>query len=288
MSIESVAIALHHSQASGTAKLVLIGIANHDGDAGSFPKTATLARYANVHPRRIPEAVAKLVELGEVKVYIKDGGTTRGPRAVRAEVAPNLYEITLACPPNCDGTSRHVLLSPDGQALKFGRSYQGAYTGPREKDPEAVERGKRSWAKRNGEAVDPVDNGAQEAAQEAPGPSDENSTSDGNSTRSSDGNSTRPSDGNSTTKNLPTNHTMNPALVPTSPGNGAAVENSGTLRELVPALPRVAAPGYDATNGKTDPLGLTVEQMSRNRHGAAMARAALRGELATKEAVDVA
>lgn len=301
MSIEAVAIALHHSQAKGTAKLVLIGIANHDGDAGSFPKVATLARYANVHPRRIPEAVAQLVALGEVVVHQKQGGTQYGPRAVRSEVAPNMYEITLVCPGNCDRTSRHQLLNDEGQALKFGRSYQGAYSGPREKDQDAVERGKRAWEKRQG---GPVDNGAQDA----PGPSDGNSTSAENSTRSSDGNSTRPSAENSTTKNLPTNHTLNPALVPSVTRAGEPVEKSGYcedgtcercqwdgcecdchggIRHIVPALPK-GTKRNDARKGIKDPLGLTEEQKSRNREGAALARAALRGELGkAKEAVDV-
>ncbi len=276
MSIESVAIALHHSQASGTAKLVLIGIANHDGDAGSFPKTATLAKYANVHPRRVTEAVAKLVELKEIVVHAKEGGM----RSLRDELRPNVYEMVLACPPNCDRTKAHNLLDEHGKPLHFGRSYKGPY------DPARGKRAPRLAA---------VDNSQADTQEDAPAPSDENSARDGNSASPSDGNSASPSDGNSATKNHPRKHQGNPALVPTSPGNRAAVENlpwnkpgGDTLRDIVPALPRVAAPGHDATNGKTDPLGLTDEQKSRNRSGAAMARAALRGQLAGKEAGDVA
>lgn len=308
MSIEAVAIALHHSQASGTAKLVLIGIANHDGDAGSFPKTATLARYANVHPRRISAAVAQLVALGEIEVDQKGGG--KAMPNLRSEVAPNLYTITLDCPPNCDRTRRHQLLDDNGQALKFGRSYQGAYVEGREKDPEAVERGKRAWEKRQGFTVDNV---PQRGAQDPQEPSVENSTSDENSTRSSVENSTTPSVENDTTKNHTLNHPENPALVPSVTSAGEPVEKSAHcetagqslcqheqcqwagcgcdchgLRAIVPALPRAKPGTNDATRKKSniDPLGLPEEQKSLNRRGAAMARAALRGELAITEAKD--
>jgi hypothetical protein len=305
VSIEAVAIALHHSQAKGTAKLVLIGIANHDGDAGSFPKVATLARYANVHPRRIPEAIAQLVALGEIRVEQKRGGVN-----VADAIKPNLYHITLDCPPQCDGTRRHQLLDEQGYAMKFGRSYQGAYTGPREKDPEAVERGKKSWATRNGEAVD---NGAQEAAQDSQGPSDGNSTSDENSTRSGDANSTSPGDENSTTKNHTKNHPENPALVPSVTRESPAVDNSpkgaycedgknhgkcqwmpcecnchGGIRGIVPALPKAKPRANDATPGTKDKKDPQEELKAKSRHEArvAMLRAALRGELTTNEAKD--
>lgn len=103
MSIEALAIALNHSQSRGTAKVVLLGIANHDGDAGSFPKVATLAKYANVHPRRVQEAIATLTALGEISVETKQGGMRDIPDHLR----PNLYRFLLACPPECDGSSQH-------------------------------------------------------------------------------------------------------------------------------------------------------------------------------------
>lgn len=103
MSIESVAIALHHSRAAGTAKLVLIGIANHDGDGGAWPSVATLAKYAGVTPRNVQQAVKRLVELREVVRLTQAGGTTETPNHMR----PNRYHFTLQCPPDCDRTSRH-------------------------------------------------------------------------------------------------------------------------------------------------------------------------------------
>lgn len=286
MAIESVAIALHHSKAKGTVKLVLIGIANHDGDAGSFPKTATLAKYANVHPRRVSAAIAELVKLGEIRVIPKKGGG----HSLRDELRPNVYEIMLECPANCDRTKGHNLLDDHGQRLHFGRSYSGPYTPDREKDPVAVERGKRGRAKRLGE---PVDNVPQDQGQAPQEPGDGNSTSDADSTRSSDADSTRASDADSTTRNHPTKHPENPALVPTSPADGAAVDNSklkaadaGTLRELVPALPRAKPGRNDATPKPTaikDHPGLMEQKQSRHAAGAALARAALRGTPVEKQ-----
>jgi len=271
MSIEAVAIALHHSQASGTAKLVLLGIANHDNDGGSFPKTATLAKYANVHPRRITEAVAKLAALGEIIVHAKEGGM----KSLRDEIRPNVYEFTLTCPANCDGSKAHNLLDEHGKPLQFGRSYKGAY------DPDRTKRDPRP-----AKAVDNDVTPAQDDAQE---PSDENSPRDENSASPSDENSASPSAENSATKNHQGNHQGNPALVPTSPGNGPAVENLDTdadLRSIVPALPRVDAGRNDAAKDAKDPFGLPEEQKSRNKSWAAVARAALRGEDIT-EAVTV-
>jgi hypothetical protein len=254
VSIEAVAIALHHSKARGTAKIVLLGIANHDGDGGSFPKVATLAKYANVHPRRVTDALATLGELGEVIIHQNDGGTHRTPSHVR----PNLYEFVLTCPDDCDRTKHHRI-----QDQKIGRSYRGQYDDGRTPDPVYVERGKTGRAK----SLEAVENAALP-------PSDENSTSAENSTT--------PSAENSTTKNHKIEPPIEDRFVGTSPAIAPAVDN---LPPRPPAVP-VRNDAAGKTTSTTDPLGLTPEQMSRNRSGAALARAALRGELTFNEAKD--
>lgn len=103
MSLEALAIVLHHSKARGTAKLVALGIANHDGDGGSWPSMRTLAKYANVDARNARKAVAKLQALGEIRVTIQGGGTMDWDDELR----PNRYDILLACPPQCDRTKHH-------------------------------------------------------------------------------------------------------------------------------------------------------------------------------------
>lgn len=104
MSVESLTLALHHSRAKGNARLVLIGIANHDGDGGAWPSVATLAKYLGGADRAtVQRALTRLIALGEIKRHTQQGGT----RSTPDEYRPNLYEITLQCPSTCDGTRSH-------------------------------------------------------------------------------------------------------------------------------------------------------------------------------------
>lgn len=106
MSVEAMALVLHHSRAAGTAKLVLLGIANHAGDGGAWPTIATLARYANTTERTVQRAIAQLVKLGEVRVHPQAGGLV-----MRHFERPNRYDVLLACPAACDRTTNHRLRS---------------------------------------------------------------------------------------------------------------------------------------------------------------------------------
>lgn len=103
MSVESIAIALHHSRAKGAAKLVLIGIANHDGDGGAWPSVATLAKYAHVDPRSVQRALGDLERLGEIRRLVSAGGD----HSTADHLRPNLYNFRLTCPASCDRSSRH-------------------------------------------------------------------------------------------------------------------------------------------------------------------------------------
>lgn len=104
MSVEALAVALHHTKTTNpTTKWVLAGIANHDGDGGSWPSIATLAKYALCSERTVQRAINELVALGEVKVEVQAGG----PRDLRNDHRPNLYRFLLKCPTNCDRSSAH-------------------------------------------------------------------------------------------------------------------------------------------------------------------------------------
>lgn len=109
MSVESLAVVLNHSRAKGTARLVMIGIANHDGDGGSWPSKATLARYAALGgkprsaSRRVQRILRELEDLGEIACYPQGGGLAGMSEWTR----PNLYRITLDCPAGCRA-GRHV------------------------------------------------------------------------------------------------------------------------------------------------------------------------------------
>ena len=109
-------LALHHSRAKGTDKVVLLGIANHDGDGGSWPSIDTLARYANVTRRAVQNSIKNLVDAGELVVHLQDGGTRRTDPRYR----PNRYEIVLSCPPDCDGSSQHRVGVHGASSLRAG------------------------------------------------------------------------------------------------------------------------------------------------------------------------
>lgn len=116
VSVEALAIALHHSRAdSATTKLVLLGIANHDGDGGAWPSVATLARYACCSPRTVQRAVDELERLREVERIVQAGGTRHTPDHRR----PNLYSFLLSCPPDCDRTTAHRTRNRPGPMVEL-------------------------------------------------------------------------------------------------------------------------------------------------------------------------
>jgi hypothetical protein len=104
LSIEAISVALHHSKAQGTAKLVLLGIANHQGDGGAWPAVATLAKYAGgVTPRSVQRALRELEAAGEISCQLGAGGSYGD----QANGRPNLYQVLLKCPAECDGSINH-------------------------------------------------------------------------------------------------------------------------------------------------------------------------------------
>ena len=88
MSIEAVSLVLNESKATGRAKLVLLGIANHLGDQGAWPSIATLARYANASERSIKRDLQELIALGELEVQIQNA-------PMNSQYKTNLYWITI-------------------------------------------------------------------------------------------------------------------------------------------------------------------------------------------------
>lgn len=103
MSVEALAVVLHHADVKGTAKVILLGIANHEGDGGSWPSLSTLARYAGVTRDAARKVVAQL-EAGGYIVRVRNGG---GTRTTPEHMQPNLYYVLVRCPEDCDGTTNH-------------------------------------------------------------------------------------------------------------------------------------------------------------------------------------
>lgn len=93
-------LVLHHSKASGAAQMILMGIANHQGDGGAWPAISTLAKYGKVSERRVQQIIRDLEASGELRVDYQAGGKT-------SSGATNLYQVILSCPPECDGTMNH-------------------------------------------------------------------------------------------------------------------------------------------------------------------------------------
>ena len=116
MSVEHLSLVLNHSQATGTAKLVLLGIANHAGDGGAWPSLRTLARYANVDPRNVRMALRRLEDMGELRVHLQAGGLEHLPDYRR----PNRYEVCVSCPEWCDRSPLHRDLRVTNSALWEG------------------------------------------------------------------------------------------------------------------------------------------------------------------------
>ncbi|NBR65496.1 MAG: helix-turn-helix domain-containing protein [Micrococcales bacterium] len=103
MSAKSVASVLHHSSHSGTARLVLIGIAWHmseTGHAGAWPSIKRLAVYSGVSERQVIRALAALEESGELDVDRHKGESYGGHRT-------NRYWINIPCPSDCEGGMYH-------------------------------------------------------------------------------------------------------------------------------------------------------------------------------------
>ena len=99
MSIEAMVGALNHSKAQGAAHIVLLNIANHQGEQGAWPSIPTLARLAKVSDRRVQQILNELVAMGELRV---------DPRAAGyGSIKTNRYWVTLTCPATCDGSFAH-------------------------------------------------------------------------------------------------------------------------------------------------------------------------------------
>lgn len=91
MSVESLTKALNHPGVSPAERLVLVGIANHDGDGGAWPSMHTLARYCCVEVRSVQRTMERLVERGLVTVLPQAGGNSD----TRPDRRPNRYLLHL-------------------------------------------------------------------------------------------------------------------------------------------------------------------------------------------------
>lgn len=88
MSIEVTNAVWKHSKSVGRARLVLLAIADHQGEIGAWPSIKTLATMVNASERSVQRDISELVELGELTVEVQNAPTNR-------QYKSNLYWVTL-------------------------------------------------------------------------------------------------------------------------------------------------------------------------------------------------
>ena len=88
MSIEISNAVWRTSQSVGRARLVLLAIADHQGEIGAWPSIETLARMVNASERSVQRDIAELVALGEL-IKHEQAAPSRG------QYKSNLYWVNL-------------------------------------------------------------------------------------------------------------------------------------------------------------------------------------------------
>lgn len=120
MSISALTLALYHSNATYSNRLVLIAIANFEGEDGAWPSIETIGRLAGgVNRRTVQRAIDSLVADGELTEVRRDGVT-------------NLYKINITCPDDCDGSSHHRKKKGGGLQTTRRQIVQDGVTSPTE------------------------------------------------------------------------------------------------------------------------------------------------------------
>lgn len=88
MSIEVTNSVWKYSKSVGRTRLVLLAIADHQGEIGAWPSIKTLATMVNASERSVQRDISELVELGELTVEVQNAPTNR-------QYKSNLYWVTL-------------------------------------------------------------------------------------------------------------------------------------------------------------------------------------------------
>ena len=77
-----------NSRSSGRARLVLLAIADHQGEIGAWPSIATLAKMVNASERSVKRDIQELQSLGELRVELQNAPTG-------GQYKTNRYWVTL-------------------------------------------------------------------------------------------------------------------------------------------------------------------------------------------------
>lgn len=101
MSIEIMNAVWKHSKAEGRARLVLLAIADHQGEIGAWPSLERLAEMVNASVRSVQRDIAILEAMGELRVERQNAPTS-------TQYKSNLYWVTVA------GVTAGVTDTPSG------------------------------------------------------------------------------------------------------------------------------------------------------------------------------
>ena len=77
-----------NSKADGRARLVLLAIADHQGEIGAWPSISTLAKMVNSSERSVQRDIQHLQAIGELQVEVQNAPT-------KTQYKSNLYWVTL-------------------------------------------------------------------------------------------------------------------------------------------------------------------------------------------------
>jgi DNA-binding Lrp family transcriptional regulator len=88
MSIKVMQAVWQESQSVGRARLVLLAIADHQGEIGAWPSIETIANMVNASERSVQRDIQELVDLGELLVLWRQAPTKNRYKA-------NLYWVNL-------------------------------------------------------------------------------------------------------------------------------------------------------------------------------------------------
>jgi len=104
LSIAVINAVWEHSNSKNRARVVLLAIADMQGEIGAWPSLATLAKMANASERSVQRDIQTLVELGELRVEVQSAPVSR-------QYKSNLYWVTL---PGVTNSSSGVTDSTSG------------------------------------------------------------------------------------------------------------------------------------------------------------------------------
>ena len=137
MSIQVMQAVWQHSQSQGRARLVLLAIADHQGEIGAWPSIQTLAKMVNASSRSVQRDIQELQELGELKVEIQSAPTNRQYKSnLYWVILPGVTDLTSGVTDLTSGVTESASGVTTGGALTLNRTITKPLVEPSYRLPE--------------------------------------------------------------------------------------------------------------------------------------------------------